>query len=140
MQLVLAIASTRQIGRPRFLTWSDVKASGAVSDRYEADVRPLVSLHERDAETFIDRVAEIGGFRRAQSDRLRAHLVAEGILPTVAPLDEDDLLRRTMSSVHAAVEVIGGADEASAYLLWVLRLLRESEAGSSLLDSGSTEI
>ena len=134
------MASARQIGRPRLLKWDDVEASGAVSDRYAMDVRPLVSLHERNAQAFIESVGAISGFRRTQWDRLRDHLTAEGILPTVAPLDDDDLLRRTMSTAHEAVDAIGGPDEAAAYLVWAVDLLRKSEASSPLLDSGSTEI
>lgn len=139
IQLVLALASARQIGRSRLLRWQDVESSGAVSERYAADVRPLVSRHERDAGAFMESLDGISGFRRSQRDRLHDHLTAEGILPTVAPFDDDALLRRTMVSAGEAVDAIGGPDEASAYLLWILGLLRESEAGSSLLDLGSTE-
>ena len=78
-------------------------------------------------------------FSAFAEDRLHDHLTAEGILPTVAPFDDDALLRRTMVSAGEAVDAIGGPDEASAYLLWILGLLRESEAGSSLIDFGSTE-
>jgi len=135
IRLAMAMASAWGIGRPGLLTWHDIKSSGAITDRYEEDVRSLLLDHERDASAFMEGVGGISGFRRSQRDRLHEHLVAEGVLPTVEPLDEEALLRRALSSAQDAVEAIGGPDVAANYLLWILKLLEESDLHSSTLGS-----
>ncbi|MDG2095647.1 MAG: hypothetical protein P8J89_10310, partial [Phycisphaerales bacterium] len=135
IRLAMAMASAWGIGRPGLLTWHDIKSSGAITDRYEEDVRSLLLDHERDASAFMEGVGGISGFRRSQRDRLHEHLVAEGVLPTVEPLDEEALLRRALSSAQDAVGAIGGPDVAANYLLWILKLLEESDPHSSTLGS-----
>ncbi len=133
--LALATTSARGIGRSGLLKWGDIKNSGAVTERYETDVRSLLHRHERDASAFMEAVDGLGGFRRSQCERLHEHLIAEGILPTVEPLDEEAVLRRTLGSTQDAVDAIGGPDEAAGYVLWLLKLLDDSDRHSAAVDS-----
>jgi DNA repair protein SbcC/Rad50 len=120
--LAIALAPLWRIGRGRPVSWDDVGASGAVTDKFEDRVREALREHFTDAEAFLRAVAGIKGFRSATEEKLREQLMAIGCLSNVQILDHEDLVRRTIASAHAAAEQLEYAD-AAAYVDWLIGLL-----------------
>ena len=111
-------------GRGRPVTWRDVTASGAVSGRFEDDVRDLVETHGRNPEAFLDAVGRLRGFRTAKLEALAEHLRTEGILPGEKPLPAEEILVRAVSRAGGALDAAGvDPNDAADYVRTLLALL-----------------
>ncbi len=110
-----------RVGRGRPVSWDQVAASGAVSERFEGDVRELVERHGRDPQRLVAEVRTLKGFRAAKAEQLEAHLEAEGILDRREPLSGDAVLARALASAEAALAE-AGIDPAEA-ARWLRGLL-----------------
>ncbi len=115
-----------RVGRGRPVTWKEVAASGAVSGRFENQVRELLELHGRDPGAFLHAVRGLRGFRAAKADRLREHLEAQGILDDNEPLSVDAVVARALAWARPALTG-AGIDPAEA-ARWLRALLASLDA------------
>ena len=121
--LAAELAGAWRIGRGRPVTWDAVKASGAVSSKFEDRVLPLLAEHARDPQRFAALVGEIKGFREAQLDKLTAHLEQIGCLDLQPRLSAEDLVLRTLQSAPEAAALLG-TEQAASFVVWLISLLR----------------
>jgi hypothetical protein len=99
-----AVLEGWRIGRGRPLTWSDVTASGAVSATYSERVQELLLTQNNDASAFAAKVASLKGFRQANADQLRRHLVEVGALDERERLSKEVLVQRVLVRSRGAIE------------------------------------
>ncbi len=114
-------------GRGRPVTWRDVTASGAVSGRFEDDVRGLVETHGRDPQRFLKAVQALPRFHRNKLEALEKHLRREGILPDEKSLPAEEIV--VLALDRAVVEREAAEMEpatAAGYVRELLELLGSS--------------
>ena len=125
--LAEAFAPLWRIGRGRPVTWSDVEASGAVSDRFEPEVRDALERHGRDPVAFVEAVDAIKGFFAKNKARIRGTLEERGCLPAAEPFEPAELIRRTLAAAPEATAALGDP-AAVAYVTWLADLVEGAEA------------
>lgn len=126
LELAEATARLWRIGRGRPVTWEDIQESGAVTKVFADRVRDVLKRHEREPLEFIEATRNIKRFK-SQADKLEAHLIDCGVLPTEEPLEPDELVRRALAAAEPSVETLG-SPQASAFVEWLTSLF--SEAGA----------
>jgi len=133
IELARAVAEAWRVGRGRPVTWADVVASNAVTEKRADDVREALEVHGRDAAAFVAAVREIPRFLSRMATDLETHLEAIGALDRNEPLAADALIHRALERCPGAVEALG-ASEAAAHVDWLVGLLdarEEAEVAAS---------
>jgi len=121
LELAEVLARLWRFGRGRPITWDDIEASGAVTKIFTDRVRAVLELHDRKPHEFITATRAIKRFK-GQADKLEAHLVDCGALPTEEPLEAGELVRRTLAGAPSAAEQLG-VPQATAFIEWLEHLL-----------------
>ena len=86
------------------MSWEQVKASGAVSKNYEDDAHNLLLEHGCQPEHYVEAVGALPRFHTAKKEKLRDHLIAEGLLDERDVLGLEEIGAAVLRGVASAVE------------------------------------
>ena len=86
------------------MSWEQVKASGAITRAFEDDMRGLLLEHGSKPERYVEAVSSLPRFRRASKDKLREHLIAEGLIDERDVLGLEEIGAAVLRGVASAVE------------------------------------
>jgi uncharacterized protein YhaN len=95
-----AIGNDWKASHPPRVSFDEIKASGAVSDKFEDAVRNLVTSVNGDAKVLIDQLrgSAITGFRANKTEDLRNWLLERGYIVEVPPLGPDRIFERAIQT------------------------------------------
>jgi energy-coupling factor transporter ATP-binding protein EcfA2 len=91
------------IGHARPVSWAVVQGSGAVSARYEPEVRALLEGVGDDAAVFLERLGQLRGFRADKLARMAEALREAGLLDARQRLEAEEIVARACVAGGAAV-------------------------------------
>jgi len=125
--LMLALEQLR-VGRGAPVSWEQVEASGAVTPAFEDDMRGLLLDHGHQPEQYVEAVGALSRYRSSNKEKLREHLIAEGLIDERDVLGLDEIGAAVLRGMTPAFENDTlDHGEVSRLVAWIAEVIAASE-------------